>query len=58
MTHQKSAADQERLKRGADLIEAVEVVDPETGERVPVYEPDPDKPGSYRQTAKANTNGH
>ena len=39
-----------RLQRCAAIIEALCVVDPATGEAVPCYEPDPDKPGSYRQT--------
>jgi hypothetical protein len=44
------AAHAYRLQQCAAIIEALAVIDPITGEEVPCYEPDPEKPGSYRQT--------
>lgn len=45
------AAHQWCLKQASDLIEALVVIDPETGEEARCYEPDPDEPGTYRATA-------
>jgi hypothetical protein len=42
-----------RLRKAIELIEALCIVDPDTGEQVPLYEPDPTKPGSYRRTERS-----
>lgn len=40
-----------KLHRARELIEALVVVDPTTGESGPAFEPDPARPGRYRKTS-------
>jgi hypothetical protein len=42
-----------RLAYAQRLIEAFCIIDPDTGEEVPQFEPDPTKPGSYRRTERS-----
>jgi hypothetical protein len=45
------AAHKWRSRQASELIENICFRDPATGEMMPCYEPDPDKPGYYRATA-------
>ncbi len=49
----KEAANAGRLARCREIFEALCIEDPEAGELVPVFEPDPERPGSYRRTARS-----
>ena len=46
-------AHEARVQAARELIEMICVLDPVSGEEVPVFEPNPDNPRAYRETAAA-----